>query len=174
MGAAYVIDPVDGSYKLWVATRARTKVYCPGMLDSTAGGGIASDESPFDTICREAFEEASLPIALCRQRIRHAGVISVLHIDEDKLEAAPDVDYCFDLRLEPDEVPRPNDGEAERFDLLSVDALIEALLARRFMPDAALVWIDFLVRHSLVRPDNEPFYAELCCSLRRHATIVGF
>ena len=105
------------------------------MLDSTAGGGLASGEPPFEGVCREAFEEASIPLDVSRARLRPAGVISVLHVD-DAGEVAADVDYVHDLELPVHLIPRPDDGEVERFDLLTVDALIEALFEGRFMPGA--------------------------------------
>ena len=105
------------------------------MLDSTAGGGLTSGEAPLEGLIREAYEEASLPPELSRARLRPAGVISVLHIDEGG-EVAADVDYVYDLHLPADVEPRPNDSEVDRFELFTVDQLIEALFAGRFMPGA--------------------------------------
>ena len=122
---------------MWIATRAANKRNWPGMLDSTAGGGLSPEESVFEGMCREALEEASLPLELSRSRMRGAGMISILNLTKDGL-ISRDVDYVYDLPLPADVVPKPSDGEVERFDLFTVEELIEALFAGRFMPGACI------------------------------------
>ena len=134
--SAYVRD-ADGSYRLWVATRAANKCYCPGMLDATAGGGLASGEAPLEAVVRETFEEASISPELCRSGLRPTGVTSILSVNAGEIVA--NLNYTFDLPLTAEIVPRPNDAEVERFDLFTVDELIEALFERRVMPGARAV-----------------------------------
>ena len=49
--------------------------------------------------------------------------------------------------------------------------LLDALHARRFTPDTALVVIDFAIRHGIIKADNEPHYASLWCAIRDPAVI---
>ena len=129
---AYTRD-VDGAYKMWVATRAAGKRNWPGLLDSTVCGGLKADETAFEGICREAAEEASFSPALCRALMRPVGTIGSIGLTKDGMVSAG-FDYVFDLQLPADAAPQMSDGEVERFDLYTVEELIEALFAGHFMP----------------------------------------
>lgn len=96
--------------------------------------------------------------------------------------------YLYDLELpardSPDYVlPRPHDDEVESFSvslscrflthaqLWTVPDVIKALRAGEFKPNCGLILIDFLVRHGLVTPENEPHYLELQWHMRRRIGV---
>lgn len=62
--------------KIWVPRRSPTISTYPNKLDSTVAGGICAEDTPFETIVREADEEASLPEGLARRDIRPTGVLT--------------------------------------------------------------------------------------------------
>ena len=76
--------------------------------------------------------------------------------------------FCYDLELPVDFIPTNTDGEVEEFTLWPIVELAEAVrdtLAFKF--DCNLVLIDFLIRHGVLTPDNEPDYVALCRELRK-------
>ena len=81
----------------------------------------------------------------------------------------PDVQFCFDLELPADFVPRPADGEMEGFELWPVArAMATVRDTREFKFNCNLVLIDFFLRHGLVARDD-PQHDALCAGLRRFA-----
>lgn len=66
--------------KVWVSRRARSKQTFGGMLDSTAAGGIASGESPLETLVHEWKEAASLPPDLVRQNMKAVGTVTHFYV----------------------------------------------------------------------------------------------
>lgn len=139
---------------LWIAQRAADKATDPGLFDNLVGGGVALGQTPAQALVREAWEEAGLQPAealparpgsvLCLQRgIPEGWQHEWLH--------------AFDLELPAGRVPRNQDGEVAGFALMPV---AEALaLARGDQPgaamtvDAALVTLDFGLRHGLLNDD---------------------
>jgi len=83
--------------------------------------------------------------------------------------------YVFDLLVpnghesDPEFIPKPFDGEAESFELLSLDMIREKMLAGEFKPNCALVMLDFMIRHGKVTYDNEPHLLEILSKL--HGTF---
>ncbi|KAI0292906.1 NUDIX hydrolase domain-like protein [Russula brevipes] len=152
--------------RIWVPRRAATKPTYPGMLDNSVAGGIAGGTSAFDTLVKEAEEEASLDPELVRKRARTVG--SVSYYNQTKAGwLQPEVQYVYDLRLEPGEARlAPMDGEVESFELMSVDEVVSHMHAGHFKPNCALVLIEFLVRHGYLTPENEPRYLEINQRLR--------
>jgi 8-oxo-dGTP pyrophosphatase MutT (NUDIX family) len=80
-------------------------------------GGIAGGTSAFDTLVKEAAEEASLDPELVRKRARGVGVVSYYY----RTKAGwlqPEVEFVYDMRLEPSEARlAPMDGEVESFEV---------------------------------------------------------
>ncbi|QDS73260.1 hypothetical protein FKW77_004337 [Venturia effusa] len=163
--------------KIWVPRRSRTKQTYPGMLDNTVAGGITAGEAPFESVVREAMEEASLPEELIRKRAKAAGCVTYFHIRDSRAGGEtgllqPECQYVYDLDLTPgageeDVVCKPNDDEVETFELLSVEEVLEALGREEFKPNCAVVMIDFLVRHGIITRENERDYIEICSRLHR-------
>ena len=161
----------DGELKLWVPRRAATKQTYGGMLDNTVAGGIATGESSFECIVREAGEEASLPEDLVRKDVKAVGTVTYFHIrdrragGETKL-LQPEVQYIYDLELAEDVEPQPSDDEVEAFELMTVDEAKVALRDGAFKPNCAVVLLDFFVRHGILTSDDEG-YLEIVARLHR-------
>lgn len=163
--------------KIWVPRRSKTKQTYPGMLDNTVAGGITAGEAPFESVVREAMEEASLPESLVRKRAKAVGCVTYFHIRDSRAGGEtgllqPECQYVYDLDLTPDVegmevVCKPNDDEVEAFELLSVEEVLKALGKEEFKPNCAVVMIDFLVRHGIITRENERDYIEICSRLHR-------
>ena len=133
---AYMRDGDDGEIKLWVPRRARHLFNYPGKLDSTIAGGVKASDSPLECIVAEGQEEASLPSALLRDRLKAVGALSYVTTYNassssgsgggsgsyagEKGLVSPEILYCFDLELPADVIPRPCDDEVEEFCLMTV------------------------------------------------------
>jgi len=158
--------------KIWVARRSPTKSTYPGMLDNTVAGGIATGDSPFETLVRECDEEASLPEAIVRKGAKAVGTVSYFHIrdrragGETKL-LQPELQYVYDLELADDVVPKPRDDEVEAFELQTVAEVKRALRDGEFKPNCALVLLDFFVRHGLLSYEEDENYTEIVSRLHR-------
>ena len=72
-----------------------------------------------------------------------------------------------DVRLPAGMVPICADGEVDEFRLLPVDEMLASLRddLPLWKPNAALVAVDFAMRHGLITPD-EPEYVEIAHLLR--------
>ena len=87
------------------------------MLDNSVGGGIPGGTTAFDSIVKEAAEEASLDPELVRKRVRAAGAVTYYYQTKAGW-LQPEVEYVYDMRVEPNEVQlSPMDGEVESFEV---------------------------------------------------------
>ena len=156
----------DGAgLKLWVAKRSVDKAVAPGKLDNLVAGGQPAHLSLADNLVKEAAEEADIPEALARSA-RPVGAIS--YCLEDQWGLKPDIMFCYDLELPPDFVPANTDGEVESFVLMDVEEVAERIrTSDDFKFNVNLVMLDFLIRHSILCPDNEPDYAEIVHGLKQ-------
>lgn len=163
--------------KIWVPRRSKTKQTYPGMLDNTVAGGITAGEQPFESVVREAMEEASLPEELIRKRAKAVGCVTYFHIRDLRAGGEtgllqPECQYVYDLDLTPDVggeevVCKPNDDEVEGFEIMDTTQVLEALGKEEFKPNCAVVMIDFLVRQGIITRENERDYIEICSRLHR-------
>lgn len=165
-------DDGEEELKIWVPRRARTKQTYGGMLDNTVAGGIATGEKPFESLVREAAEEASLPESLVRKHAKAAGVVSYFYIRDERAGGEtkllqPEVQYIYDLELPEDVTPKPSDDEVEEFYLWSVDEINGAMRKGEFKPNCALVMLDFFVRHGVLTQENEKDFIEIASRLHR-------
>ena len=148
-------------------------------------GGIATGESPWTCVVREAEEEASLPAELMRERCRAAGTVTYLHV-RDALAGGetgllqPECQFVYDLDMtdarHPDSgkavVPEPQDGEVESFELIGVEEVRERMGRGEFKPNCAVVILDFLVRHGILKADDEEGeYMSVCSRLHRRLEV---
>ncbi|MCS6891283.1 MAG: DUF4743 domain-containing protein [Rhodovarius sp.] len=141
----------DGLH-IWVAVRARHKAVAPGQLDNIAAGGIPAGLSPEETLIKEAAEEAGMPPELAA-RARRSGRISYIMTNEEGLRR--DVLHCFDIDLPEDFIPRPRDGEVERFELWPARRLMEVVHdSWEVKFNVNLVLIDLFLREGLIDPDS--------------------
>ncbi|KAG0143111.1 hypothetical protein CROQUDRAFT_66524 [Cronartium quercuum f. sp. fusiforme G11] len=166
---AYVIK--DGEYFFWVPRRSPNKPTWPSMLDNTAAGGISAGESPTETIIRECYEEASLESITVKPLLKATGLISYIYRSTDGW-VQPEVQYVYDLQLT-SEIPKPCDGEATDFRLLSLQETQDSIMAGEWKPNCAAVMIDFFIRHGFLTPENEPEYLQLCTALKQDVGLYG-
>ncbi|KZF23144.1 thiamin pyrophosphokinase-related protein-like protein [Xylona heveae TC161] len=157
---------------LWVPRRALSKQTYGGMLDNTVAGGISTGEEPFETLIREAQEEASLPEALVRQKAKACGTITYFHIRDERAGGEtgllqPEVQYVYDLELEEGVQPSPSDNEVETFHLWDLAKVQHALHDGQFKPNCALVLLDFLIRHGILDAKNEKDYIQIIARIHR-------
>lgn len=143
------------AYNLWIPRRAKTKQTFGGMLDNTVAGGIASGEQPFESLVREADEEASLPETLVRSQTKEVRSVTYIYIREARAGGEsgvvqPECQYVYDLELPKDVQPKPKDGEVECFYLWTVEESLESLRKGEFKPNCAIVVLDFLVRRGVL------------------------
>ncbi|KAF2703209.1 thiamine pyrophosphokinase [Pleomassaria siparia CBS 279.74] len=162
----------EGEMKIWTPRRARTKQTYGGLLDNAVAGGIASGESPWESLVRECGEEASLSEDLVRSKVKAAGTVTYFHIRTSKAGGEtgllqPECQYVYDLELPEDVIPKPGDDEVEEFYLWSVDEVREAMARGEFKPNCALVVLDFLIRHGIITNETERDYIEIVSRLHR-------
>ncbi len=163
-----IVRKSDGLH-MWVAFRARDKQTYAGMLDNMVAGGQPVGIGLLDNVVKECAEEAAIPEALARLA-KPVGTISYCHQFEGGVK--PDQQFCYDLELPEEFVPRNTDGEVERFELWPIERVAEEVRETgRFKFNCNLVIIDFLIRHGLIDADSEPDYTALCLGLRRGANI---
>ncbi len=150
--------------KLWVGTRALDKKVAPGKLDNMVAGGIGFGHGAFDTLAKEAGEEAAIPPDLIA-RATSVGALS--YCMEMGNGVRDDVLYVYDLDVPRDFVPRNTDGEIAEFTLMPVAEVLDRVRAGDdFKFNVNLVIIDFAIRHGLIGPDD-PEYLDLVTGLRR-------
>jgi 8-oxo-dGTP pyrophosphatase MutT (NUDIX family) len=133
---------------LWIGRRARDKLLDPGKLDHIVAGGVPSGLTPFETLVKEAAEEAAIPGPLATQA-RLVGHIAYAMSRPEGLRR----DYlcCYDLELPADFVPEPADGEVESFALWPIRRVMEAVHdTDEFKFNVNLVLIDLFIREGLI------------------------
>lgn len=158
--------------KVWIPRRSAHLYTYPNMLDTTVAGGVKSGVPPFQTIVEESDEEASLPASLIREKARCRGVVSHMNVTGEDFRGekglvTPDYIYVYDIELPTDIIPKPHDDEVNSFTLMGVEELKAALLREEFKPDSAAVLVEFLIRHGILTPENEPDFVEISMRLHR-------
>jgi isopentenyldiphosphate isomerase len=122
--------------RMWCGRRALSKATDPGRLDNLAAGGLPAGETVLDCALRELNEEAGLPENLARQ-VQAAG-----HVTTARMEAEgwhEETLLVFNLLLPPGVQPYNTDGEVSGFECLSLDEVMQRIVARDFSEDAACV-----------------------------------
>ena len=143
----YVADADGSPTHLWVAQRSAHKATDPGLHDNLIGGGVADGQSPLQALVREGWEEAGLsPMQMAAAQ---PGRVIRLHRDIPEGLQLEDL-HSFDLRLPGGLTPQNQDGEVARFDLLPVAQALTLAEGPTMTVDAALVTLDFGLRHGLL------------------------
>lgn len=173
-------DSSKYDFRIWVPRRSATKSTYPSMLDNAVAGGLMTNEDPFECVIREADEEASLPEHVVRMNAEEVSTITYIYITDERAggEAGliyPECQWVYDLELPADEsvVPEPKDGEVESFSLRTVEEIQEQLAQGLWKPNCAVVMLDFLVRHGIYTPENEPHYDAILDRAHRHIAFPG-
>lgn len=165
----YVAGAEGRPARLWIAQRSFSKPTDPGLFDNLVGGGVPAGQSPFDALVREAMEEAGLaPTLLLAAR---PGRVLRLHRDIAEGRQLEDL-HAWDLALPPDWAPHNHDGEVAGFRLLPVADALALAAGDTMTVDAALVTLDFGLRHGLFAPaEAAQLGASLfACAVRGHQT----
>jgi len=150
--------------KLWIGTRSSTKPVAPGKLDNMVAGGQPAGLTLAENLRKEAAEEADIPAILADQAV---AVGAITYVTEGELGLKPDTLFVYDLEVPADFTPRNTDGEIDSFALMDVAEVAEIVRTTdRFKFNVNLVLIDFLIRHGILRPDDEPDYLALVRGLR--------
>jgi 8-oxo-dGTP pyrophosphatase MutT (NUDIX family) len=137
----------DGLH-VWVAMRAADKAIDPGKLDHVVAGGVPAGLTPWQTLLKEAAEEAAIPPDLASQ----AQPVACLEYAMERPEGLRrDRLHCYDLLLPPDFTPTPADGEVAWFALWPIERVLATVRdTDDFKFNVNLVLIDLLVRLGLV------------------------
>lgn len=147
----YVADEAGRPVQLWIAQRAHDKPTDPGLYDNLIGGGVPSHQSPLQALQREAWEEAGLLDA----EVQHPRPGRVLRLLRDIPEGLQFEDlYSYDIALLPGRVPVNQDGEVQGFQCLPIEQALALAAGSTMTVDAALVTLDFALRHRLLLPDT--------------------
>ena len=142
----WVTGPDGRPARLWVAQRSFSKATDPGAFDNLVGGGVPHGQTPFETLVREGWEEAGLTPDVMR-RATPGRVIQLLRDIPEGLQF--EWIHAFDLPLRPDEVPANQDGEVHAFTLHDVPGALAIAAGTDMTADAALVTLEFALRHRL-------------------------
>jgi len=146
----YVADDTGRPTHLWVAQRSASKATDPGKYDNLIGGGVPEGQSPAQALVREGWEEAGLQPA--QMTAVRAG--SVLCLKRDIAEGLQfEWLHAYDLRLPEEFAPQNQDGEVAGFRCLPLDEALALAAGEQMTVDAALVTLDFALRHALLPAD---------------------
>lgn len=152
-----------GDIYMWIGKRSMKKATGPGKLDQMVGGGQPVGLTIRDNLIKECAEEAGMPLVLAETAIP-VGTISYLTERPDGLRH--DVLFNYDIQLPESFEPTPTDGEVDAFYLWPIEEVVERIAATQdFKFNAALVIIDFAVRHGVIKPDD-PDYVGIVEGLR--------
>ena len=143
----YLADPTGRPTHLWIARRALDKPTDPGLLDNLIGGGVPHGQTPAEAVVREGWEEAGLRPAQMQSLAAGRQLRVARDIPEGfQLEQVS----VFDLALPPDLVPENQDGEVHSLTLMTIEQALGHAAAGDMTVDAALVTLDFALRHRLL------------------------
>jgi 8-oxo-dGTP pyrophosphatase MutT (NUDIX family) len=151
-----LVRRADGLH-VWVAVRARDKSIAPGKLDNIVAGGIPAGLSPEETLVKEAAEEAGIPpqLAATARPAGRIGYVMAWHEPRQARGMRRDTLHVFDLDVPEGFVPRPGDGEVERFELWPVGRVLAAVRdTEAFKFNVNLVLIDLFLREGLIPPGD--------------------
>ncbi len=153
-----------GELLLWVGRRAPNKRVSPNKLDNIVAGGIGNGHGLWETLVKEADEEATIPPELIAHAVP-AGAVS--YRMETPLGIRDDVLFVYDLEVPAGFTPENRDGEFVGFSLMPATQVLDRIRATNdFKFNVNLVILDFAVRRGLLRPDN-PEYLEVATGLHR-------
>ena len=159
------VPGVDGKpAALWIAQRALDKATDPGLFDSLIGGGVPADQTPRQTVLREGWEEAGLQAGQMTA-LQFAGVLWLCRDIPEGLQH--EALHSFDLALPASFKPHNQDGEVAGFELLPTGEALRLAAGDAMTVDAALVTLDFALRHRLLPSGESAALAQRCAVLRR-------
>jgi 8-oxo-dGTP pyrophosphatase MutT (NUDIX family) len=142
----YVADAQGRPARLWIARRSPTKATDPNRLDNLIGGGVPAGQSPRETVLREGWEEAGLH----PEQMRGLAPGRVLRLLRDIPEGLQrEWISVYDLALPAQVMPCNQDGEVAALALHELPHALALAATDEMTVDAALVTLDFALRHHL-------------------------
>ena len=130
--------------EIYLGLRSNIKATDPNMLDNLAAGGISSDETLQQSVIRELWEEAGVPLEIARLA-NPVGLIHVRRVVEPKGLHDESL-YTYDLLLPEEFEPQNKDGEVSEFIKVTFIQAADLILEGALTPDAAAVTAEFLLR----------------------------
>lgn len=149
---------------MWIARRSFKKPTYPGKLDQLAAGGIAAGDSIEHTLIKECQEEACIPESLAKLAIP-VGAVSYCY--EDERGIFPEVEFVYDLEVPANFEPSIGDGEVEEFFCWPINKVKERIASGEFKPNCAIIILDFLIRHGVIKPDKEPNFVNFVTGIHK-------
>ena len=142
---------------LWIGKRAQDKKIAPGQLDNLVAGGMGSGYGAWETLLKEAAEEADMPEALTV----HAQAVGAIRYRMELPDGMrDDVLFLYDIQTPAAFTPRNTDGEIEDFRVLPARECLRLVRETdRFKFNVNLVLIDFGLRHGLIVPEDQDYLA---------------
>lgn len=137
--------------RIWVARRASTKPVDPGRLDTLVGGGIVGDDSPLETLTREAQEEAGIARSLARRAVPVGVIDSTAALqDGDAMVLHRERALLYDLQVPAEYSPRMLDGEVAEAKLEEAPAVLAAIESGQWTREGAWASTDLIRRQAAV------------------------
>jgi len=159
---------------LWLAQRAANKSHNALRWDPTVAGGQPVSMGFLANVIKEAEEEAGIDPNLVTKNAVSTGCLSQMTCKPDGTCMKQSLYYTWDLEVDRETfVPQPVDGEVSAFELCSAEQLeYEVRYGDRLRPAMILVVTDFLIRHGIISPDNEPDYARIISAMHRERLVL--
>ena len=133
---------------VWVQQRAFNKATDPGQWDTMVGGLVSAGEGVRDTLRRETTEEAGLRITALAH-VAPMGHLSVRRpVPHGYMVERIDM---FEAVVPKGLAPNNRNGEVAAFECVGPAVLWQRLRDGLFTPEASLILLHWLQRHSLVR-----------------------
>ena len=137
----------DEQHRVWVQLRSLDKANDPGLWDTLMGGMVSAADTLEQALARETWEEAGLRLDALHD-VAHAGVLEI----RKPSDVASGVGYTVEridwyrCTVPAGIEPINQDGEVERFELVSPDRVRADVAAGRYTLEAALILAPDLVQ----------------------------
>ncbi|WP_298213263.1 NUDIX domain-containing protein [Acidovorax sp.] len=131
--------------RMWVQKRAMSKPTNPGLWDTLMGGMVSAADTLPEALARETWEEAGLKVDALHG-VRHGGHVDFSRTSREGGGAGhmrERIDW-FCAQVPEGMEPANQDGEVERFELLTLDTVRQRVAQGQFTPEAGLVIAGFL------------------------------
>jgi 8-oxo-dGTP pyrophosphatase MutT (NUDIX family) len=136
---------LSGDGLVWLQLRSKSKANDPGLWDTLMGGMISAADTLESALERETWEEAGLVLSGL-QSLVWGGRIATRKPTQDGAVAGYLVEHIdwFRCTVPPGMTPQNQDGEVERFELVSPEVIAARLMRNEFTAEAALILCDAL------------------------------
>eukprot|EP00751_Fragilariopsis_kerguelensis_P006421 CAMPEP_0170795890 /NCGR_PEP_ID=MMETSP0733-20121128/24452_1 /TAXON_ID=186038 /ORGANISM="Fragilariopsis kerguelensis, Strain L26-C5" /LENGTH=379 /DNA_ID=CAMNT_0011145983 /DNA_START=11 /DNA_END=1151 /DNA_ORIENTATION=- len=172
----YICDSNNNNKSLWLAQRASNKSKYPLYWDPTVAGGQPVDINLFQNVIKEAGEEAGINPESVIQNAISTGCLSQMTCKPNGTCMKQSLYYTWDMQVDRETfVPKSVDGEVANFELSTAEELEnEVRYGNRLRPAMILVVTDFLMRHGIITPDNEPDFAKIQTAIHRERLVLEY